>query len=132
MARDGQENSLLANKNLTVARYTSYGDDFFSDVYDVVRLIPPGRVTSYGAIARYLGVARSSRMVGYAMNASFGVLPPVPAHRVVNRFGALTGRMHFRDPMEMQHLLEAEGIEVVDHAVRKFDALFWDPETLNG
>ena len=112
-------------------RYTSYGEDFFSDVYAVVRLIPPGRVTSYGAIAKYLGVARSSRMVGYAMNASFGVLPPVPAHRVVNRFGALTGRMQFRDPFEMHHLLEAEGSEVVDHAVLRFDQVFWDPESLN-
>lgn len=131
MARDGQEDSLFANQNLTVARYGTYGEDFYSDVYDVVRLIPYGRVTSYGAIARYLGVARSSRMVGYAMNASFGVVPPVPAHRVVNRFGALTGRMHFRDPFEMQHLLEAEGVEVAEHTVLHFDKVFWDPETLN-
>lgn len=113
-----------------MAKYTSYGSDFYSDVYDVVRQIPPGRVTSYGAIARFLGVAQSSRMVGYAMNASFGVMPPVPAHRVVNRFGALTGRMHFADPFQMQHLLEAEGIGVQDHQVCDFDTLFWDPAEL--
>ncbi len=104
-----------------------YGNDFYRDVYDVVRLIPPGRVTTYGAIAKYLGVSRASRMVGYAMNASFGVLPAVPAHRVVNRFGALTGRMHFVDPFQMQRLLEAEGITVEDHCVCDFEQLFWNP-----
>lgn len=104
--------------------------DFYRDVYAIVREIPPGRVTSYGAIAKALGMARSARMVGYAMNASFGVLPSVPAHRVVNRFGALTGRMHFRDPFEMQRLLESEGIAVRDDCVVDFDRLFWDPATL--
>lgn len=113
-----------------MARFRDYEGDFYSDVYDLVRLVPPGRVTTYGAIARYLGLARASRMVGYAMNASFGVLPPVPAHRVVNRFGALTGRMHFRDPHEMQRLLEAEGVRVSDDQVEDFDALFWDPAQL--
>lgn len=104
--------------------------DFYRDVYAIVREVPPGRVTSYGAIAKALGMARSARMVGYAMNASFGVLPPVPAHRVVNRFGALSGRMHFRDPFEMQRLLEAEGIKVRDDCVVNFDEVFWDPATL--
>lgn len=113
-----------------MAGFRDYEGDFYSDVYEVVRLVPAGRVTSYGAIARFLGLSRASRMVGYAMNASFGVLPPVPAHRVVNRFGALTGRMHFRDPQEMQRLLEAEGIEVRDHQVCDFERIFWDPAHL--
>jgi methylated-DNA-protein-cysteine methyltransferase-like protein len=104
--------------------------DFYTDVYAIVRQIPPGRVTSYGAIAKALGMARSARMVGYAMNASFGVLPSVPAHRVVNRNGALTGRMHFADPMAMQRMLEAEGIQVKDDCVVDFKRLFWDPASL--
>lgn len=101
--------------------------EFFDMVYEVVRCIPKGRVTSYGAIAKYLGAARSSRMVGYAMNASFTQFPPVPAHRVVNRNGELTGRMHFEHPFKMQELLEAEGIKVVDHRIEGFKELFWDP-----
>ncbi len=101
--------------------------DFFESVYQVVRLIPHGRVCSYGAIAKYLGAARSSRMVGWAMNNSHRVLPPVPAHRVVNRNGLLTGRMHFAHPDEMQNLLEAEGVEVKNHAVVHWKKLFWDP-----
>lgn len=111
-----------------MAALERYGKDFYRDVYDVVRLIPLGRVTTYGAIAKYLGVARASRMVGYAMNASFGVLPAVPAHRVVNRFGALTGRMHFVDPFQMQRLLESEGVTVENHCVCDFDRLLWFPE----
>ncbi|MFN4854769.1 MAG: MGMT family protein [Bacteroidota bacterium] len=101
--------------------------DFFESVYQVVRLIPKGRVSSYGAIARYLGASRSSRMVGWAMNNSHRVTPPVPAQRVVNRNGMLTGRMHFSDPDEMQRLLEAEGIEVKNHTVLQWEKLFWDP-----
>ncbi len=101
--------------------------DFFSDVYDVVRQIPKGRVTSYGAIAAYLGAKSSSRMVGWAMNAAHGRIPPVPAHRVVNRKGLLTGRMHFTPPELMEQLLMAEGIEVKEHAVQQFDQYFWDP-----
>ena len=100
--------------------------DFFRDVYDVVRLIPEGRVTSYGAIAKYLGSARSSRMVGWAMNASHR-LPDVPAHRVLNRNGLLTGKHHFGDPNEMQRLLESEGIIVKEDQVQNFLSLFWDP-----
>ena len=100
--------------------------DFFQDVYDVVRLIPEGKVTSYGAIAKYLGSARSSRMVGWAMNASHR-LPDVPAHRVLNRNGLLTGKHHFGDPSEMQRLLESEGIIVKDDQVQNFSSLFWDP-----
>lgn len=101
--------------------------DFFKDVYEVVRHIPKGRVSSYGAIARYLGSASSSRMVGWAMNASFNQSPAVPAHRVVNRLGMLSGKMHFGSPDRMQLLLEAEGIEVVNDQVVEFDKLYWDP-----
>ncbi|WP_115461039.1 MGMT family protein [Winogradskyella aurantiaca] len=98
---------------------------FFERVYDVVRMIPEGRVTSYGAIAKYLGAARSSRLVGYAMNASHG--KDVPAHRVVNRNGLLTGKHHFEGTNLMQQLLENEGAVVVDNQIKNFKALFWDP-----
>ena len=100
--------------------------DFFENVYAVVRLIPSGRVTNYGAIARYLGSARSSRMVGWAMNAAHS-LPDVPAHRVVNRIGLLTGKMHFATPTTMEELLRSEGIEVEKDQVVGFNAIFWDP-----
>ena len=103
--------------------------DFFVDVYDVVRQIPKGRVTSYGAIANYLGTKLSSRMVGWAMNGAHNVMPKVPAHRVVNRNGMLTGRLHFATPDEMENLLKAEGIDVKDHIVIDFENLFWDPGT---
>lgn len=102
---------------------------FFEDVYAVVRLIPYGRVTSYGAIAKYLGTGMSSRMVGWAMNAAIQVNPPVPAHRVVNRLGLLTGKMHFGSPDRMQQLLEAEGIKIINDQVQSFDSLFWNPLT---
>lgn len=98
---------------------------FFEKVYEVARLIPYGRVTSYGAIAKYLGAARSARMVGYAMNSSHG--KDVPAHRVVNRKGLLTGKHHFEGTNLMQQLLESEGITVVENQVKDFDELFWDP-----
>lgn len=101
---------------------------FFEMVYDVVRSIPPGRVTSYGAIARYLGAARSSRMVGWAINQSFVQDPPVPAHRVVNRNGLLTGKMHFPGPNAMQERLESEGVRIVNDQVQNFELLFWDPD----
>lgn len=102
-------------------------EDFFQNVYDVVRLIPKGRVTSYGAIAKYLGTARSSRMVGWAMNAAHSQKKQVPAHRVVNRNGELTGKHHFSTPYLMQELLEKEGIKVTKDAIKNFDTLFWDP-----
>jgi methylated-DNA-protein-cysteine methyltransferase related protein len=101
--------------------------DFFEMVFEVVKLIPRGRVTSYGAIAKYLGAARSSRMVGWAMNASHSYKTKVPAHRVVNREGMLTGKHHFGDPMMMQRLLEKEGIKVKKDKVVDFKKLFWDP-----
>jgi methylated-DNA-protein-cysteine methyltransferase-like protein len=101
--------------------------NFFQNVYDVVCLIPPGRVTTYGAIAKYLGAARSSRMVGWAMNASHSQ-PDIPAHRVVNRQGMLTGKMMFAYPMQMQELLEAEGVRVVDDRVEELERVLWEPE----
>ncbi len=99
--------------------------NFFVKVYEVARLIPYGRVTSYGAIARYLGAVRSARMVGYAMNGSGG--KDVPAHRVVNRKGLLTGKHHFDGTNLMQQLLESEGIEVIDNQIQNFEKVFWDP-----
>ena len=101
--------------------------NFFQNVYDVVRLVPRGRVTTYGAIAKYLGASRSSRMVGWAMNASH-TQPDIPAHRVVNRQGMLTGKMMFAYPMQMQELLEAEGVRVVDDRVVEFGLVFWEPD----
>lgn len=100
---------------------------FFQRVYEVVKLIPYGRVTSYGAIARYLGTGKSARMVGYAMNASHSQLESVPAHRVVNRNGMLTGKHHFGGPNIMQDLLESEGVSVVEDRIVNFDKHFWDP-----
>ena len=98
---------------------------FFEKVYQVARLIPYGRVTSYGAIANYLGAMRSARMVGYAMNGSVG--KHVPAHRVVNRKGLLTGKHHFDGTNLMQQLSESEGIEVIDNQIQDFNKVFWDP-----
>jgi methylated-DNA-protein-cysteine methyltransferase-like protein len=104
--------------------------DFFTAVYDVVRLIPPGRVTSYGAIAKFLGSGRSARAVGYAMNASHQVFPPVPAHRVVNRNGLLSGKHHFGSESAMAEILSKEGVSVMDDKVQNFQEIFWDPECL--
>jgi methylated-DNA-protein-cysteine methyltransferase-like protein len=101
--------------------------NFFEDVFDVVRLIPKGRVTNYGSIAKYLGSGLSSRMVGWAMNASHGVKPKVPAQRVVNRNGLLTGKFHFKTPTTMQELLEKEGVNVKNDKVVNFKEVFWDP-----
>ncbi len=100
---------------------------FYEQVYQVVRLIPKGRVTSYGAIASYLGTKGSSRMVGYAMNGAGAILPEVPAHRVVNRNGLLTGKFHFSSEAAMQDLLEQEGIKVFEDKILDFKTHFWDP-----
>lgn len=100
--------------------------DFFEMVLEVAKLIPHGRVTSYGSIALYLGAKRSSRMVGWAMNSSHKV-PGIPAHRVVNRVGLLTGKMHFGDPEQMANLLRAEGIEVIGDQIQNFQEHFWNP-----
>lgn len=102
-------------------------NNFFKRVYEVVRLIPPGRVSSYGAIARYLGSAQSSRMVGWAMNNSHNQTENVPAHRVVNRIGVLTGKQFFGADSVMRELLENEGIEIEDDQVLDFENKFWDP-----
>lgn len=102
-------------------------DSFFDKVYEVVKLIPYGRVTSYGAIAEYLGSKGSSRMVGWAMNASHHSTEEIPAHRVVNRNGLLTGKHHFGTPGLMQQLLENEGIVVVDDKIVNFKEVFWNP-----
>jgi methylated-DNA-protein-cysteine methyltransferase-like protein len=101
--------------------------DFFDQVYQVVRLIPKGRVTNYGTIGKYLGAARSARMVGWAMNNAHGQNPSVPAHRVVNSQGLLTGKMHFETPFKMQELLAEEGIDVKDDKIIGYKKVFWDP-----
>jgi methylated-DNA-protein-cysteine methyltransferase-like protein len=100
--------------------------NFFNDVYDVVRLIPSGRVTSYGAIAEYLGTKSSARMVGWALNSLKGD-STVPAHRVLNRLGILTGKVHFGEPDIMRMRLEEEGIIVKEDRVLNFEAVYWDP-----
>jgi methylated-DNA-protein-cysteine methyltransferase-like protein len=102
-------------------------DNFFEKVYTIARQIPYGKVTSYGAIALALGTSRSARMVGWAMNACHQ-LEDVPAHRVVNRKGLLTGKHHFDGTNLMQQLLESEGIRVVDNQIMDFDTHFWEPE----
>ena len=104
-------------------------DNFFEKVYEVARKIPYGRVTSYGAIAKYLGAARSARMVGWAMNASH-YDDSVPAHRVVNRLGLLTGKHHFDGTNLMQQLLESEGIIINDAKIVGFEDVFWDPSRI--
>lgn len=104
---------------------------FFEKVYQVVRQIPHGQVTSYGAIAKVLGSPQSARMVGWAMNASHN-LEDVPAHRVVNRGGLLTGKMHFSGTNLMQQLLENEGIVIVDNQIQNFEKVFWQPEMTCG
>jgi methylated-DNA-protein-cysteine methyltransferase related protein len=98
--------------------------NFFADVYEVARLIPKGRVTSYGAIGNYLGAKSSARMVGWAMH---GCPKDVPAHRVVNSAGLLTGKHHFKPPSKMEKLLKREGVEVSNDKVKNFKAVFWDP-----
>ena len=105
---------------------TNGKDNFFERVYEVVRQIPIGKVTSYGAIAKAIGSPQSSRMVGYAMNASHN-MEDVPAHRVVNRMGLLTGKHHFDGTNLMQQLLEAEGIKVVENKIVDFQKHFWEP-----
>jgi len=111
----------------SVTQYQQKTYTFFADVYDVVRQIPKGRVTSYGAIARYLGTGSSARMVGWAMNAAHVAKPKVPAHRVVNRNGMLTGKHHFSTPTLMEEQLAKEKILVKDDTIIDYDKLFWDP-----
>ena len=104
-------------------------DSFVQDVWEVVKMIPAGRVTSYGAIAKYLGSPGAARMVGWAMNACHASVQPIPAQRVVNRIGMLSGAAHFAGPNLMQQLLESEGIQVENNQVVDFEKHFWDPMT---
>jgi methylated-DNA-protein-cysteine methyltransferase-like protein len=101
---------------------------FFEKVYEVARQVPFGKVTTYGAIAKYLGVAKSARIVGYAMNGSHG--KDIPAHRVVNRKGLLTGKHHFEGTNLMQQLLESEGVKVIDNQIQNLESVYWDPAEL--
>ena len=114
-----------ATKLPTAGKAKEYS--FFDDVYDVVRQIPKGRVTSYGAIAAYLGTKLSARMVGWAMNGAHNVKPKVPAQRVVNRNGMLTGKAHFATPTQMEELLKKDGVAVKNDTVVDFVKRFWDP-----
>jgi methylated-DNA-protein-cysteine methyltransferase-like protein len=118
----------MSNKTgLPVADKAKVKVSLYDAIYDVVRCVPKGRVTSYGAVAAAIGAASGARVVGYAMNLCKGVKPKVPAHRVVNRNGLLTGKHHFSPPEKMQQLLEKEGIVVLEDKVVAFDTLFWDP-----
>ena len=102
-------------------------DNFFERVYSIARLIPFGRVTNYGSISKYLGAARSARMVGWAMNNSHNQIEEVPAHLVVNKKGLLTGKHHFEGTNLMQQLLENEGIVVINNQIQDLEKVFWDP-----
>jgi len=116
-----------AKKGIEKPRSLNKEYSFFDNVYSVVRQIPKGRVTSYGAIANYLGTRLSARMVGWAMNAAHSAKPKVPAHRVVNRNGMLSGKVHFATPTLMEELLAKEKIKVKDDVIINFENLFWDP-----
>ncbi len=113
---------------MTTIKLSEKNKDFFDRVYQVARLIPPGRVTNYGAIGKYLGSARSARMVGWAMNGCTKSDSGIAVHRVVNRLGVLSGKNHFETPTLMQELLEAEGIKVKNDQIVNFKEIFWDPE----
>ena len=123
----------MAAKKKTITKLKSVkpsgkrDENFFELVYEVARQIPKGRVTSYGAIANCLGTKLSARMVGWAMNGSGKMRPKVPAHRVVNRNGMLSGKHHFADPDQMERLLKKEGVKVKGDTVVDFEKLFWDP-----
>lgn len=124
----GTGRGVTARERLQTVKPSGARDDsFFELVHAVARQIPRGRITSYGAIAAALGTKMSARMVGWAMLSAHQVNPPVPAHRVVNRNGLLTGRHHYNPPERMQQLLEKDGVVVKDNAVVDFDKLFWDP-----
>ena len=112
---------------MTTIKLSEKNKDFFDRVYQVVKLIPSGRATNYGAIGKYLGSARSARMVGWAMNGCIKSDSNIPAHRVVNRLGILSGKNHFTTPTYMQELLESEGIKVENDQIVDFKSVFWDP-----
>ena len=117
----------ISEKLKTVNPSGKREENFFELVFEVVRQVPKGRVTSYGAVAACLGTKLSARLVGWAMNAAGHVKPAVPAHRVVNRLGILSGKHHFRPPSKMETLLKKEGIKIKDDQVVDFDKLFWNP-----
>jgi methylated-DNA-protein-cysteine methyltransferase related protein len=117
----------ISEKLKTVKPSGKREENFFELVFEVVRQVPKGRVTSYGAVAACLGTKLSARMVGWAMNAAGHVKPKVPAHRVVNRLGILSGKHHFRPPSKMETLLKKEGIKIKNDQVINFDKLFWNP-----
>jgi methylated-DNA-protein-cysteine methyltransferase-like protein len=117
----------IREKLKTVKPSGKADENFFELVYEVARQIPKGRVTSYGAIAAALGTKSSARMVGWAMNGAHQVKPKVPAHRVVNRLGILSGKHHFNPPGSMEKLLKQEGVKVKDDKIIDFEKLFWDP-----
>lgn len=127
-----KKNNPVANQKLvTVNPSGKREENFFELVYEIVKQIPKGRVTSYGAIAACLGTKLSARMVGWALQGAHNPREKIPAHRVVNRNGMLSGKHHFGDPREMQRLLEQEKIKVVDDQVQDFKKLFWDPASIN-
>jgi methylated-DNA-protein-cysteine methyltransferase-like protein len=119
--------SRMTKAKRTINRPEGEENSFFERVYTVVRQVPHGRVTTFGAIARFLGTGRSARMVGWALNNCHTSWPPVPAQRVVNRMGLLSGKQHFPTPTLMEELLESEGVEVKENCVVRFNELFWDP-----
>jgi len=125
MLKKSKTKSVSEKEKLPVA--VGKSESFFAAVYDVVRQIPKGRVTSYGAIAGALGSKSAARMVGWAMNNAHNMQPRVPAHRVVNRQGRLSGKMHFADANQMQLLLEKEGIKIKQDTIQNFNVHFWDP-----
>ncbi|MBX2933094.1 MAG: MGMT family protein [Ferruginibacter sp.] len=131
MAKQSTKNKAVRRKPVTAAKETAKNTtkeySFFTDVYDVVRQIPKGKVTSYGAIAAYLGTKLSARMVGWAMNGAHAAKPKVPAQRVVNRNGMLTGKHHFGTSTAMEELLMKDGVKVKDDKVVDFVKRFWDP-----
>lgn len=131
MAKQSTKHKARSRKPVTAAKETAKSTtkaySFFADVYDVVRQIPKGKVTSYGAIAAYLGTKLSARMVGWAMNAAHTAKPKVPAQRVVNRNGILTGKHHFGTPTAMEALLKKDGVAIKDDKVVDFVKRFWDP-----
>src|SRR3982751_2117901 len=118
-------NNAARQKEVTLPKHQS----FFGDVWDVVRQIPPGRVTTYGAIAKYLGTKMSARMVGWALNSAHYIQPRIPAQRVVNRMGMLSGKAHFNPPSSMQETLEKEGLVIKDDIIKDFEKHFWDPSS---
>lgn len=131
MEKKKNKQKTVTRKQIPAARETAKSTikeySFFADVYDVVRQIPKGKVTSYGAVATYLGTKLSARMVGWAMNAAGTAKPKVPAQRVVNRNGMLTGKHHFSMPTAMEEMLKKDGVSVKDDTVVDFKKRFWDP-----